>query len=743
MLGLNNGNFTRGTGTGISQVKWTSSGGFAAFTTDRTVNLGGAGATATWNSGSFVPTGSSLILGGAGAAGTLIFENPINLGSATRTIQTDDGTASVDGRLTGILSGAGGITKSGAGTLELTADNSFTGNLGVTAGTLRLSGAVGSANDASGVALSGGGTLLLDNTTNSGDRLKDSGTVSLANGTLSFYHPGSASTNYSETIGALTVTGSGNVVRTYRAAADQTSTLSISSLAYTPGALQFYGEGLGLSDARNRIFIGGTVPLTGGIIGGNATYFDGTTTGSAGYSLANGVVLYAPSASINVRGGVIPDLDTSIGIVEAGSSGSMILSSPIVTIQSLIQNASSAGTLDLQGRTLRAGSVIIGNASAALTLGLSPGDGILMAETNGGILSLNNNYATPLLVNSVIADNGGASSLIKTGGATVQLAGAATYTGATDVSTGTLALVGGGALSDSTAVNLSGASAILDISGITASGETIGSLAGVAGSSVVLGGKNLAAAGASSTSFAGVISGTGGSFIKLGEGALSLTGDNTFTGSLTAGGGTLELTGNNQFTGTLTIGTGATLKVPVILQSGVQPLGPGTTALVFAGNVDHGAQLEYSGSASAILDREINMASGQGGTVNVSHASGVLTLNGALSGAADFHKAGAGTMILPGDETWSGNGAVLGGTLILGGAALPGANSLSAGNCSISPVPRCASIPLAHWKPPPSPATGHSIWNPARCAPMPSPAPEHSNGETPPWRPSPTSPRVR
>lgn len=111
-----------------------------------------------------------------------------------------------------------------------------------------------------------------------------------------------------------------------------------------------------------------------------------------------------------------------------------------------------------------------------------------------------------------------------------------------------------------------------------------------------------------------------------------------------------------------------------------EPLGPGTTALVFAGNVDHGAQLEYSGSASAILDREINMASGQGGTVNVSHASGVLTLNGALSGAADFHKAGAGTMILPGDETWSGNGAVLGGTLILGGAALPGANSLSAGN---------------------------------------------------------------
>ena len=195
VLGLNHGDFARGTGTGAAEVKWTNSGGFAAFGTDRTVNLGGAGATAIWNSGSFVPTGRALILGGSGAAGTLIFENPIDLGTATRTLQADDGTASVDGRLTGILSGAGGISKSGAGTLELTADNSFTGTIGVSAGTLRLAGAAGSANDSSGVAVSGGGTLLLDNTTNLGDRLKDTGTVSLAGGTLSFYHQGAATTN--------------------------------------------------------------------------------------------------------------------------------------------------------------------------------------------------------------------------------------------------------------------------------------------------------------------------------------------------------------------------------------------------------------------------------------------------------------------------------------------------------------------------------------------------------------------
>jgi fibronectin-binding autotransporter adhesin len=480
------------------------------------------------------------------------------------------------------------------------------------------------------------------------------------------------------------VTGTANVVRTYRAADGQTSTLSFASLTYTPGALQFYGEGLGLSDGRNKILIGGSVPLSGGIIGGNASYFDGTTTGSAGYSLANGVVLYAPASSIDVRGGVIPDLYTSVGITEAGSGGNMTLSAPVVTIQSLVQNALSAGTLELEGGTLRVGSVLIGSVSAPLTVGLVPGDGFLMADTNGGILSLNNNYATPLLVNAVIANHGSASSLLKTGGATVQLAAAATYTGATVISTGTLALVGSGALSDSTAVNLSDSSSVFDISSISGAGTEVGTLAGVAGSAVILGGKTLTTAADGTTSYNGVIGGTGGSLAKYGDGTLTLNGDNTFTGAVTVGGGALILNGNNAFAGTLTIGTGSKLVVPVILQSGVQPLGVGTSAIVFGGNADFGSELEYSGAASAILERGIHMSPGLGGAVNVSNASGVLTLTGELSGTSDFHKAGAGTMVISGGESWSGNGIVQEGTLIVGGAVSPGGNSISAGNWDIT-----------------------------------------------------------
>ncbi|MFO1529143.1 MAG: hypothetical protein U1F77_05230 [Kiritimatiellia bacterium] len=62
------------------------------------------------------------------------------------------------------------------------------------------------------------------------DRLKDTGTVALTGGTLNFSHAAAAA-DYNETTGALAVSGSGNVIRTHRAADGQTSTLTFASLA--------------------------------------------------------------------------------------------------------------------------------------------------------------------------------------------------------------------------------------------------------------------------------------------------------------------------------------------------------------------------------------------------------------------------------------------------------------------------------------------------------------------------------
>jgi len=169
VLGLGAGNFTRSLATGNNNFRWLSGGtggGFAAYGTDRSVNIGGAGAGLTWGATSFIQVGQTFMLGAADSTHTLTYVNPLGLGSATRTIQVADGTSSsnVDGEFSGVLSGAGGgINKTGTGTLLLSANNTYTGETLVTAGTLIINGHQSSASGAvsvdAGATLGGTGTL--------------------------------------------------------------------------------------------------------------------------------------------------------------------------------------------------------------------------------------------------------------------------------------------------------------------------------------------------------------------------------------------------------------------------------------------------------------------------------------------------------------------------------------------------------------------------------------------------------
>jgi autotransporter-associated beta strand protein len=147
VLGLGYEDFSRGLGTDTTQVKFTDDGGFAAYGSDRSVNLGGSAAKVTWASGSFVPSGKKLLLGAADADKTIDFCNPIDLNGGSRTVQVEDGSADIDAKLSGVLSGSGGgLTKTGSGTLVLGADNTYDGTTTISAGTLRLdaSGAISS-----------------------------------------------------------------------------------------------------------------------------------------------------------------------------------------------------------------------------------------------------------------------------------------------------------------------------------------------------------------------------------------------------------------------------------------------------------------------------------------------------------------------------------------------------------------------------------------------------------------------
>jgi autotransporter-associated beta strand protein len=159
--------FTRGVATsGAGKFAWgTSGGGFAAGTAAMNVNVGGAGATVTWGTSGNVIKGT-LKLGSTTSANVTTFQNPIALGSSTRTVQVDDNTGSTADYavLSGAISGTGGLTKTGTGKLVLSnTGSSYTGTTTVSAGILA---AVGASIDGP-IAVNSGGTFSPGNSVGS------------------------------------------------------------------------------------------------------------------------------------------------------------------------------------------------------------------------------------------------------------------------------------------------------------------------------------------------------------------------------------------------------------------------------------------------------------------------------------------------------------------------------------------------------------------------------------------------
>ena len=233
VLGLGNGPFTRSLAAAgvVTGVNFTGAGGWAAYTLDRTVNLGGAGTpiTITWATANTGFNGQTLILSNATATHTVDVQNPLDLGTAARTVQVDNGTGAIDGKLSGNLSGAGGnLTKTGAGTLELSGTNSYTGTTAVNAGTLLING-----------ANTGGGLVSVA----SGATLGGTGSTTAAVNVTGVLSPGASIQSLAS--GALTMTTGSSFVFE---AIDNTSTGA--DLMVVNGALSLTGVTLDLSAAN-------------------------------------------------------------------------------------------------------------------------------------------------------------------------------------------------------------------------------------------------------------------------------------------------------------------------------------------------------------------------------------------------------------------------------------------------------------------------------------------------------------
>jgi len=264
-LGTGNTAFTRAIGTAAGQVNLGGSssnninnGGFASVTGTSTVNLNGGGAV-TWGSTGFFQAGGALQLGSPNVAGTVDFQNGINL-AGNRTITALNGSAAIDGQVSGVIADGSGsrvLTKNGAGGLALTNANTYTGGTIVSEGTLLINNASGSGTGTGAVTVASGAALGGGNAAGTEGFISGAVTV---NGSL---RPGNS-------IGTLTVTndvtwnaGNAFVFELGTAAATQ-------ALANTGSSTQ---DMLNLTGAGND-FLKGT---------GTTFTFDFANTGALGF----------------------------------------------------------------------------------------------------------------------------------------------------------------------------------------------------------------------------------------------------------------------------------------------------------------------------------------------------------------------------------------------------------------------------------------------------------------------------
>lgn len=615
-----------------------------------------------------------------------------------------------DTTYSGVLSGLGGVIKTGGGALTLSGNNTYAGTTTMSQGTLNLTGSYsgsGAISNSGGVmnvsaAVSGTGTISTSaGIMNLTGAFTNTGSISTSGGILNllgtFTATGSVSSN---TTGVLNMAGT-FIDLPSLTIAGSTATLS-GSFIRSSGT---YASGVGLSVSAGIFNVTGTLgtsaaaPLGQTAFSGNSvTNFSGTeflsgssttfrigevtsatvnvtagtlTVGTSSAGLALGRSSATASGFLNVSGGTmsVEGASTSVrigaGFADADSSGASVLTlsgtgvfttgtttAAFLLGSNLVGNTASSGTFNLDGGTLMTNRIITGGSAGASIFNLNggtfqaTGSAATLATSlttvnvrNGGAVFDSNGFnmaiSKALLHSTIGGDNATDGGLTKKGGGTLTLSGANTYTGATTVNGGSLKAGSTSAFGSSSAVILANAAGVsLDITGFN---NTIGSLSGggAAGGNVSLGAATLTTGGNNtSTTYDGVVSGTGGGVTKVGTGTLVFTAVNTYTGSTTVNAGNLQVgaagVGKTGTGATSVNGTGAVLSGTGVLQGAttvtVGQLSPGDSGGASEGTLSFASGLTFNhatASTAAVLTIQ--------GTTTANETGDRISITGILS----------------------------------------------------------------------------------------------------------------
>jgi len=660
------------------------------------VNLTGAGSTVT-NQGTITTTGEN--------------GNGLNLSGSTTTPNNtliNSGTITVSGaNAAGIqlltapntsITNSGTITVTGTGTVSLPAAGVFFGSGSSGTFTNQAAGTVFS-QTAAGVHVDSGNVTVV----NAGTITGAAGTAVLfnaANNTLILQTGSVLNGN------AATTTATGNTVRLQGTGSEDSSFTGsgFQSLVMEGTNWTLSGTATIAGTTASAVSVtSGTLVVTGTITnvgaGGGTTIAAGATL-QLGNNTASGLV----TGNIANTGTLVFNRSDNLtyGAVVSGS-GSLVkrgagvltlaaantYTGPTVIEQGVlaISNPGNLGTLGnaiiFDGGTLRylAATTFIGRPVT-----LRAGGGTV--DTNG----FNETY-------SGVAS--GVGGLVKTGGGTLILTGASTYTGGTTISAGILQLGNGGASGSIVGDIVDNAALVINRSGTLTLGGAIsgtGSLtqAGpgttvLAGASTYTGGTTISAGtlqigdGGTSGSIAGNITDNAALVFNRSD-TVTYGGSISGSGSLTqAGPGTLVLTGNSALggsttvaAGTLMIAAGSTLSTSAVLAPG-----NGSATLQNAGTIVGSVQFGAPASTGTYtLDNSAGGAiqgdfSFQGNGTATFLLAGTLTGNVAGSGDGIFFMEHNGT--LGGGIAISGNGQntvnVLAGRSVNGAATITGAQN--------------------------------------------------------------------